>query len=283
MNVLEVGAFAGCSEMTELNIPLSITTIYDDAFMGCSGVTGTVVIPEGVEDMRNTVFSDCTGIEHFEIRNSKLKTLSDGLFRRCTSLQDIYIPETIEFLKPNVFNGCSSLSKVIIANKNIDTTVDSANLFAGCTLLETAGPIGSGCDIEFAWETEIPRATFYNSSIQQITLPSTIKKIGDRAFHSCGSLQQITLPNGLEEIGVDAFTWSGLTDLNIPFNVRSIGSNIVAYCLNLREVRLNNISVRPEEKITAPSTSWFYGVNYQTRLLVDPGIIDNISQVFGPY
>lgn len=282
MTLIEVGAFQDCKLMNSLIIPPSITTIYDDAFMGCSGITGTVIIPESVEDIRNTVFSDCTNIEHIEIRSTKLTTLSDGLFRR-SGIVDMYIPMTVTTLKPNVFNGCYRLEKVVIPNKDVITTEDSANLFAGCDLLETAGPIGSGCDIEFAWDTVIPKATFHNSRIRQITLPVTMKKLGNMSFHSAGNLQQIVLPNGLEEIGADAFTWSGLTDINIPFNVRSIGYSAFSYCKSLRDATLNNISIRVEDKITAPQLSWFFGVDSRTRLYVDPGIIDTIDNVFGPY
>ena len=49
------------------------------------------------------------------------------------------------------------------------------------------------------------------------------------------------------------------------------------------ENEMNNISIRVEDKITAPQLSWFFGVDSRTRLYVDPGIIDTIDTVFGPY
>lgn len=54
-------------------------------------------------------------------------------------------------------------------------------------------------------------------TISKITLPDTIRKIGDYAFFRCVGLHEINMPTSLESIGTHAFSFSGikqLTNLN---------------------------------------------------------------------
>lgn len=66
-NVFEVtdigaGAFQNCSGLTgSLVIPNSIRRIHNDAFRGCSGFDGTLEIGERVYLIENDAFSDCSG------------------------------------------------------------------------------------------------------------------------------------------------------------------------------------------------------------------------------
>ena len=51
-------AFSGCSSLTSVSIPNSITNIEDYAFSGCSNLT-SVTVPNSVTTMGVCVFSDC--------------------------------------------------------------------------------------------------------------------------------------------------------------------------------------------------------------------------------
>lgn len=52
-------AFSGCSGLTSLTIPSSVTSIDDNAFSGCSGLTSIYVYPEKVPILGTGVFSGC--------------------------------------------------------------------------------------------------------------------------------------------------------------------------------------------------------------------------------
>jgi len=54
-------AFSGCTSLTSVVIPDSVTTIGISAFSGCTSLT-SVVIPDSVTTIFNSAFSGCTGL-----------------------------------------------------------------------------------------------------------------------------------------------------------------------------------------------------------------------------
>ena len=55
------GAFFGCTALTGVTIPASVTRIDSNAFSGCTGLT-SVTIPEGVAEIESDAFSGCTAL-----------------------------------------------------------------------------------------------------------------------------------------------------------------------------------------------------------------------------
>ena len=56
-------AFAGCSSVTNIVIPLGVTSIGNCAFAGCTGLKPGITIPESVEDMGAYVFTNCPNLK----------------------------------------------------------------------------------------------------------------------------------------------------------------------------------------------------------------------------
>ena len=52
-------------------------------------------------------------------------------------------------------------------------------------------------------------------TITSISIPKTVKKIGNYAFYNCDSLKSFTIPATVEEIGNSVFYGSGITTINI--------------------------------------------------------------------
>lgn len=71
-------------------------------------------------------------------------------------------------------------------------------------------------------------AFFYRYTTQRITLPSTIKEIGNYAFF--GTPATITLPDSLEYLGTEAFTLCPITTFTIPAKLRYIAPGAFARC-----------------------------------------------------
>ena len=101
-----------------------------------------------------------------------------------------------------------------------------------------------------------------NSSIVQITMPSTIEFIGDRAFANCSSLSGITISSGLKHIGEEAFAnCYSLTYFTLPSNIETIGRKAFANCLNLVYIQdLSGDSLNEIGSGAFDDTPWFMNI-----------------------
>ena len=78
-----------------------------------------------------------------------------------------------------------------------------------------------------------------NEKITSVTIPSTVTKIGDRAFANT-TFKSITLPSGLLTIGQSAFYGAGITSISIPDSVTEVGMMAFQECKNLSEAHLGS-------------------------------------------
>ncbi|MDE6654188.1 MAG: leucine-rich repeat domain-containing protein [Muribaculaceae bacterium] len=84
---------------------------------------------------------------------------------------------------------------------------------------------------------DVFRGTY--NSIDAISIPYTITKIGDRAFYECGLRGGVKLPKSLKEIGEQAFYMTNISLIEIPSSVEKIGFRAFGYCTKLKEICIN--------------------------------------------
>lgn len=78
--------------------------------------------------------------------------------------------------------------------------------------------------------TAIGDSAFYRcNKVTSVTLPNSIKSIGEYAFFNC-PITSIEIPNHIISIGTSAFCLSNLASVNIPNSVVSIGSHAFLGC-----------------------------------------------------
>ena len=128
-------AFRGCSALTSVNIPNSVTTIEDWAFSGCSALT-SVTIPNSVTTIGSEAFSECTNLQKVNIGNS-VETIGTSAFNNCTSITQIsseaVIPPTCEF---NVFGRVNKSKCKLVVPKNSLDAYKQADQWKDFSLIE---------------------------------------------------------------------------------------------------------------------------------------------------
>lgn len=83
--------------------------------------------------------------------------------------------------------------------------------------------------------TEILPDVLKGVKVVSITLPNTIKRIGDRAF-SFSKLQTIFIPNSVLEIGSDVFNNSPVESVILPNRIQRIGKRTFSSSYFLKEI-----------------------------------------------
>jgi len=85
----------------DIVIPEGVRWIEDDAFKGCTEITG-VVFPSTLEIIDHAAFKGCSGIISLDLPEG-LKSVGTNAFLGCTSVESIHIPSTLELSQGNAF------------------------------------------------------------------------------------------------------------------------------------------------------------------------------------
>jgi hypothetical protein len=109
-------AFVGCSGLTSIEIPSSVTRICAEAFYGCSGLT-SIEIPSSIISIGGYAFAYCDGLTSIEISDS-VTSIGEYAFAYCDSLTSIEIPDSVTNMRWCVFSGCSNLTTIYCQAKS---------------------------------------------------------------------------------------------------------------------------------------------------------------------
>lgn len=100
--------FNGCSSLSSVTIPDSVTTIGYWAFGQCTGLTG-VAIPDSVTTIANVAFWGCSGMTELTI-GSGVTSIGGWCFENCSALTAITVnattPPTLDTTAFNNTNNC---------------------------------------------------------------------------------------------------------------------------------------------------------------------------------
>ena len=191
---IDDNAFKGCSSLTDIKFPSTITSIGTSAFEGCSSLTDIVDIPESITSISDRTFYGCKALTHVEIP-AGVTTIGDYAFYNCSSLESITIPDSVTSIGSYAFAYCDSLTTITIPD-SVTSIGDKA--FYSCDKLVSV-TVGDGV-------TTIGSYMFYECPrLASITIPDGVTSIGENAFRKCTNLVSFTIPNSMISIGDSAF------------------------------------------------------------------------------
>ena len=217
--------------ITEIAIPSSVTEIGEEAFSGTK--LRTVDIPASVMEIAAKTFYGCQQLGSVTMGNG-VKKIGAEAFADCTLLSDITGIDNVEEIGNKAFGyfipfaenqpeegGVKYIGKVAykyisgsklnfkegtvsIADNFIDENSDASSI-TSITLPSTLRILGNGC--------------FKNADISSIELPESLEKIGAQAFAfndwgATGKLRHITIPRKVSFIGNAAFAHTSLVRVN---------------------------------------------------------------------
>ncbi len=177
--------FSGCSSLTAITLPDSLTVIGDYAFRNCAALA-SATLPDGLTSIGWEAFYQCYALTAISIPAS-VTEMGSYAFYKCTLLSSVTFSENsrLTAIAGSAFSACSSLSSIAIPS---GVTTIGEYAFSNCTGL-TSITIPSNV-------TTIGNYAFRNcAKLSSITIPSSVTKIGSCAFYGCTGLTSVTFEN----------------------------------------------------------------------------------------
>ena len=236
------GAFNGCTSLTSVTIPDSVTNIGNYAFNGCTSLT-SVTITDSVTNIGNYAFNGCTSLTSVTIPNS-VTSIGDSAFSSCTSLTSVTIPDNVTSIGNSAFEYCTSLTSVTIPN-NV---------------------------------TNIGYRSFYDcKSLTSITIGNSVTSIGNSAFEYCTSLTSVTIPNSVTSIG--DYTFSDCSNLkSVNYNgTKAQWKSISGYSNVSQIIKCTDGIYANSNTIIVDSVNYKLNDDYTAKVISYSGTPENIT------
>jgi hypothetical protein len=203
-----------CASMLieQVIIPNSVTYIGNTAFQSCTNLTD--IYAYNVDTVQMGAFRSCSNIHTVHLNS--IKYFGNAVFQDCINLTNLNIYPYYTYLGSNVFNNCINLSNIYISD-SLKSNI-SGDIWAGCTSVNTihlnnhpryftddtfifskdtsvlilyASGLNLTTPIIPVEVQTIGKYAFYNSNIEEITIPSNITSIQNEAFNKCDDLREV--------------------------------------------------------------------------------------------
>ncbi len=178
----------------------------------------TVIISDGITSVGNDAFN-LSSLKKVVLADS-VKRIGDRAFSACSDLEEINIPASVEsigslaFINTKWLEEKSKKDPLVIVNGIL---IDGRECSGDVVIPDTAKAIAGGA---FGWWI-----LYGSANITSVTIPNTVKSIGENAFADCYNLRSVKMPDSVTSIGNYAFYSDvNLESIEIPASVTSIGA-----------------------------------------------------------
>lgn len=222
------GAFADCSNLSEIHLPKNLSSINEYTFYRCRSLEH-IVLPDSVESIGLWAFV-ATALSEIVIPDSVMY-IGDKAFSSCKQLKSVTFPNHPVQMGNRVFSYALAPDKIPEWMTKIGNTFESCHGLTTLTVPASEGNIAKGaflgCD-----------------NLRTVIIAAGVTGIERSAFSQCDRLEEVIIENGLTHIG-DYVFWRcpNLKTIHIPASVTSIGKEAFDECEKL-------------ERIIVPANSW---------------------------
>ena len=216
-----------------------VTVIGDEAFMNCDKVT-SVTVPSSVTTIGRNAFRNCQALKRVYLAPS-VKSIDRGAFNNCSALETVEIDDVASWVSIDFENYSSNplyyARHFVVGGQEVKDLVipgtvkrvSNAFMYVSCL---------NSVTIEQGVE-EIDDMAFLYATIKSVSIPGSVRRVGESAFLGCYALVTLTLGEGVQMIDGYAFCeCENLKSVTLPGSLKTLGLAAFAYCARLEEVTM---------------------------------------------
>lgn len=262
-NATPTGAFEDQTTLTSIRFEGSnVQIIGNQAFKGCTSLT-TVKLPSSVTTIGNNAFENTGAIAQINLDNVKL--IGNSAFKQAfTNLPANTVELNLsnaQFIDTMAFMNNSAIKAVNFNNnktlRSIGTSAFESSAVPGTINLSKATYLKSIGQSAFKSTTKLDNVTlpsslttlgsntasvgvFQNSSVSSVDLSNTnLTTLNQSTFDGATNLTTVKLPDSLTTIEVSAFSNTGITSLDLSnTKITTLQNNSFMGLANITEVKL---------------------------------------------
>ncbi|MBO5369774.1 MAG: leucine-rich repeat domain-containing protein, partial [Clostridia bacterium] len=160
-----------------------------------------VTIGEGVTNIGNYAFSNCTNVKSVSIPDTAV-SIGTYALSWCESISVVTIPSSVEYIGAKAFTGCASLKKITVESGNTAFVTDGYGVLYNITkdtlICYPAGNTAASYEIPGGTKTIISNAFYGCNILNMIIIPESVTTIEDNAFEYCECISDVYY-SGTEE------------------------------------------------------------------------------------
>ena len=229
-------AFASCPQLTDITLPSTVREWGYATFYGCFGLQ-SVTFPTGITAIADQMLAACTSLREVTLPDT-VESIGEWAFDGCCSLPAIHVPASLRHIGIGAFFDCPLRDVTISGGKYIFDSGALCSPDRSTLYLYLAGDIPEHTVAPDV--TAIADGAFQNCRLTDVTIPGTVRTIGDHAFENTPYLQNVVMEEGVTGIGAWAFYHSGISRIALPGSVVSIGDGAFMECGSLTSVTVLN-------------------------------------------
>ena len=217
-----------------LSIAEGVTSVSKRAFYGCTALT-KVTVPASVSDIGFWAFRDCTGLTEATILNPDC-VIGDGdndVFQGCiTPVLKGWSGSTAETYAGYSNSNVTFQSLGALSGSCGDSVTWAFDPLTGTLTINGTGPMWN-------YSEENPSPFYDNDMITSVVINSGVTTIGAFSFYfTSDNIASVTIPNTVTSIGYCALYATPITSINIPDSVTYIGNDAFRFCRQLTSVSI---------------------------------------------